>query len=85
MTASTPSSPTRVWRPSLVGIVLTLLGVALFMRLGFWQLDRADQKQALLDKHTAGQQTQVDITAGNANQLPRYQRAQVTGRYDPAH
>ena len=85
MTASDTTSTTRTWRPSLFGVVLTLIGAALFMRLGFWQLDRADQKQALLDQQVAGQQSQVEITPQNAGKLPRYQRAKVTGRYDPAH
>lgn len=84
---ATETSPTggRTFRPSLLGIGLTLLGLALFVRLGFWQLDRADQKQALLDQYASGQQTQVEITSQNARTLPRYQRVKVSGRYDPAH
>jgi surfeit locus 1 family protein len=69
----------------MLGIVLAVLGMALFLRLGFWQLDRADQKQALLDQYQIGQQSQVEITSSNADRLARYQRVRVTGRYDPAH
>jgi surfeit locus 1 family protein len=85
VTAPDASAPARTWRPSLLGIVLTVLGMALFTRLGFWQLDRADQKQALLDEFAQGQEQQVDITPQNAGHLPRYQRGRVTGHYDPAH
>lgn len=37
--------PRNAW----VGWVLALLAIALFARLGFWQLDRMHQKQAMLD------------------------------------
>lgn len=85
MTASETSPATRTWRPSLLGVVLTAIGLALFVRLGLWQLDRAEQKQALLDLHAAGQQQLIEITPLNAGRLPRYQRVRVTGRYDSDH
>lgn len=82
---STARSIRRRWRPSLFGVVLTALGMALFVRLGFWQLDRAEQKQQLLAQYAAGQRTQIAITSENADTLARYQRISITGRYDPAH
>ena len=69
----------------MFGVVLTALGVVLFSRLGLWQLDRAEQKQELLAQYEAGQRTQVAITSENADQLSRYQRVSIAGRYDPAH
>lgn len=69
----------------MLGAVLTVLGMALFIRLGFWQLDRAEQKEALLAQYAAGQQSQVEITPQTATALSRYQRVSVSGRYDPAH
>lgn len=69
----------------MFGASLTIFGLALFIWLGFWQLGRADQKQALIDQYAKGQQTLVDITPRNAADLQRYQRASVSGRYDPAH
>ncbi len=82
-TDTTPK--TRVWRPSMFGAALTLFGVAFFIWLGFWQLGRAEQKQALLDQYATAQKTQVEITPRNADSLPRYQRVTVSGRFDPAH
>lgn len=82
-TETTPK--TRVWRPSMFGAALTLFGVAFFIWLGFWQLGRADEKQALLDQYATAQQTQVEVTTQNAANLPRYQRARVSGRFDPTH
>jgi surfeit locus 1 family protein len=69
----------------LFSVVLTLVGMALFARLGFWQLDRAGQKQALLAQYETGQQTRLAITPENADSLSRYQRVSIAGRYDPAH
>lgn len=69
----------------MFGVVLTALGVALFSRLGLWQLDRAEQKQELLAHYEAGQRTQVAITSENAEKVSRYQRVSIAGRYDPAH
>jgi surfeit locus 1 family protein len=69
----------------MFGAALTVFGVTFFMWLAFWQLGRADQKQALLDQYATAQKTQVEISAQNAHRLPRYQRARVSGRFDPAH
>ena len=69
----------------MFSVVLTVAGMALFARLGFWQLDRAEQKEELLAQYEAGQRTQIAITSENADTLARYQRVSVAGRYDPAH
>ncbi|WP_116811263.1 SURF1 family protein [Steroidobacter cummioxidans] len=85
MSSTDTTLQTRVWRPSMFGAALTVLGVTFFIWLGFWQLGRADQKQALLDQYALGQQSQLEITPQNAASLARYQRARVAGRFDPAH
>jgi surfeit locus 1 family protein len=82
---STAPSIRRRWRPSLFSVVLTAVGMALFARLGFWQLDRAEQKQELLAEYEVGQRTQLVITSENADKLARYQRVSIAGRYDPGH
>lgn len=69
----------------MFSIVLTVLGMALFIRLGFWQLDRAEQKQALLAQYEVGQRSQVEITPQNADRLSRYQRVRVSGHFDASH
>ncbi len=65
--------------------LLALVVVLAFVRLGFWQLHRADEKQALLTAFAAGQQSLVDLRAANSGQLPRYQRVRVSGNFDSAH
>ncbi len=84
MTVSDSTAPTirQRWRFSAFGAALTLFGVAFFIWLGTWQLDRAEQKEALLAQYEVGQRTRVAITSANADQLSRYQRVSVTGRYD---
>lgn len=76
---------TRRFSPSVFATLLTIVGVGLFVRLGFWQLHRADEKQALLDQYAAGQHSTVDLTAAAVGTLPRYQQVRANGHYDPAH
>jgi surfeit locus 1 family protein len=61
------------------------MGIVLFVRLGMWQLDRADEKRSLIEQYEAGQRSQVELTTETADKLPHYQRVRVSGRYDPAH
>lgn len=72
--------PSRV-----LATVLVILVVALFTRLGFWQLHRADEKRQLQTLYETGQKTTVELTAENADKLSRYQRVQTRGHYDSAH
>jgi surfeit locus 1 family protein len=71
----------RRFAPSLVGTGLAIVGIAIFLQLGFWQLQRAEQKELLQSSYERGQETTVTLTAANANTLPRYQRVQAQGRY----
>lgn len=64
---------------------LTMAGIALFLRLGIWQLDRAGQKRALEAQFRAGTQSTVALHADAIDALPRYQHVRATGRYDVEH
>jgi surfeit locus 1 family protein len=75
----------RRFAPTLLGTLAALAGILLFARLGMWQLDRADQKRALQDQLAAGQETTVDLTSDRVDELDRYQRVRVRGRYDAEH
>lgn len=46
-----------VFRPSLIGTVLTLICIPLFIKFGFWQYNKAQQKQAI---QAAYNQAKVD-------------------------
>jgi surfeit locus 1 family protein len=75
----------RNFSPTLLAVALTLAAVALFVRLAFWQLSRAAEKDALQAKFVAGQSSVVELTAANAAGLTQYQRVTARGHYDSAH
>lgn len=62
-----------------------LAGVALGVRLGLWQVDRAAEKNALIAQFERGQATVVELSTANIATLPRYQRVHFSGRYDARH
>jgi surfeit locus 1 family protein len=65
--------------------VLALAVVLAFVRLGVWQLHRADEKRSLLAEYAAGQKSLVDFDRADLTRLPRYQRVQASGKFDSAH
>ena len=75
----------RNFAPTLFAVVLTIAAVLLFVRLAFWQLGRAAEKDALQAQYAAGQRSVVELTAANAATLTQYQRVSARGHYDSAH
>ncbi len=75
----------RNFAPTLFAVAITVVAVALFVRLAFWQLSRASEKEALQAQYAAGQRSVVELTAANIAGLTRYQRVSARGRYDSAH
>lgn len=75
----------RLRRPSWFALALTLVGVAVFVRLGFWQLHRADEKEALLRLFAAAAQAPVEDFAAVAGRVApeRYPHVRVPGRFVP--
>lgn len=66
--------------------ILSLILVAFFTSLGFWQLGRAQQKTALLNDY----QHRSEIAPHNANDLTtpndwRFYQAILTGKFDDEH
>ncbi len=58
-----------------------MLGVLLMLRLGFWQLDRAAEKTALLEAFGAGDTQPLSVKDSDAlADLPRYRRVRIGGR-----
>jgi cytochrome oxidase assembly protein ShyY1 len=68
-------------------VLLTLFGLAFFGTLGFWQLDRAAQKERLFAAFAdAASQAPVTLEAARRMQASaRYPLVSVRGRYDAAH
>ncbi|WP_347989255.1 SURF1 family protein [Methylomonas sp. AM2-LC] len=79
----------RELRLSLLGISVYIVLLVLLCSLGFWQLDRSEQKRQFLEKQ---QQAMADETVINLNQqsvidlaVSRYLKVQVHGHYDVGH
>ena len=70
-------------RPSWWALLLTVVGAALFVRLGVWQLHRADFKDALLRRYAASASaTAVPfVRVADAPPADAFPRVRVTGRY----
>ena len=75
------------FQPGLWPTVATLLLLILLVGLGFWQLERARQKQVLLDQYEGQGEAaiQIDGAALNSTEGLAYRPAQVTGQFDRRH
>jgi surfeit locus 1 family protein len=75
----------RNFAPTLFAAAITIAAVVVFVRLAFWQLGRAAEKDALQAQYAAGQRSVVELTAANAATLNQYQRITARGHYESAH
>ena len=74
----------RRWRrPSWFAIALTLTGIALFVRLGVWQLDRANQAQQLLAAFDAAPKAAFEDFADVRTAPPadRFPHVRLSGQF----
>jgi len=73
----------RSGRALAFALALTLIGIALFVRLGVWQLDRGNAAQALLAAFTAAPNAPLEPFAPIAAAPPagRYPHVAVRGRF----
>ena len=72
----------REFAPPAWGVALVAFGLAVFVSLGYWQLGRAHEKQALFDAFMQGSQDTVDATGLGFDELARYQHVRLRGAYD---
>ena len=70
-------------RPSWWALLLTVAGALLFIRLGVWQLQRADFKDSLLRRYAAAASAPLQNFAAVASRPSpdSFPRVQVRGRY----
>jgi len=74
----------RRWhKPSALAWALLAIGIAAFMKLGVWQLDRARQKEQLLAAFAtaANEAPQNFASVRDSADLQRYPHVRVTGHY----
>lgn len=77
------------FRPSLWPTLVTLVLLIILVRLGIWQLHRADYKRALLTQYQRMAtlppvSLNEMVVSGELDTLPRYRHVQVQGHYDGA-
>lgn len=72
----------RVFAPRPWAALLAAAALAAFVSLGYWQLGRAREKQALIDSFIAGNLTSVDATGIGFGEIARYQHVRLRGSYD---
>ena len=72
----------RAFAPPAWGVALAAAGLAVFVALGYWQLGRAGEKQALFDAFMQGSQDTVDAAGLGFDELARYQHVRLRGSYD---
>ena len=74
----------RVFAPRAWAVLLTAAALAAFVSLGWWQIGRGREKQALLDSFARGTQTSVELLQDvSVDELPRFQHVRALGHYDP--
>jgi surfeit locus 1 family protein len=72
----------RTFAPSLAAALPMLLGLALLLWLGAWQLDRAAESRAQLAAFARSDGAPLPLPPA-ARALPRYARVRLVGRYLP--
>jgi surfeit locus 1 family protein len=71
-------------RSTIIATIITVLAFASLVKLGLWQLERADEKQALFDDFDRAQQQQQWSPLTRSKQLPdRYQGVSIQGQFQP--
>ena len=77
------SSEKFEWQPNVSLLVLAILFFPLLILLGFWQLERADEKQRILDEFNANQQAPpVGLAELKRDENYQYRAAWVRGTLD---
>ncbi len=75
------------FRPSLIPTLVFILLLGLLVGLGVWQVERAEQKQLLIEARESGiERPALDINwQWDMSVEDRYRPAKVSGRFDSSH
>ena len=75
----------RVFAPSWLFTVLTVVLCVAFFYLGRWQWRRGELRQAEYDRFAAGAEQVIPLGSRGVDQIMRFQRVGVVGRLDADH
>src|SRR5690606_13810801 len=66
-----------------LGVLLTVLAIAILVKLGFWQLDRASQKETFFADYAArGEQTiALNQLSNPSSTVPRFAQVTLAGQF----
>jgi surfeit locus 1 family protein len=74
----------REFVPRPWAVVVTVAALAAFVSLGWWQIGRGRDKQAMIESFQRGTQSSVQLQGGvTVDELPRYQHIRAEGHYQP--
>jgi surfeit locus 1 family protein len=75
----------RVFAPRAWAVLVTAAALAAFVSLGWWQIGRGREKQALVESFARGTQSSVELAGDvTVDELPRFQHVRAIGHYDPS-
>jgi surfeit locus 1 family protein len=75
----------RVFAPSLAMTALIIVLCGTFLGLGRWQWQRGNARQAEWDKFARGTEKVLALDSLGLNEVPRFQRVSLIGRFDAEH
>jgi len=75
----------RVFAPTVGFTLAALVFAAVCLRLGVWQWQRGENRQAEWARYALGTAQVRDLGSGDVLQQPLYQRVRVSGALDGAH
>jgi len=73
----------KKFRPTLIGTLVTICCIPLFIKLGLWQYNKAEQKLALQSQYDASSSHQPEAIPEDLSnpEALRYKQVEVTGEY----
>jgi surfeit locus 1 family protein len=75
----------RVFAPSWIFTVLTIVLCVAFFKLGRWQWNKGELRQAEYDRFAAGAERVIPLGSRGVDQVPRFQKISLVGHLDPDH
>jgi surfeit locus 1 family protein len=74
----------REFAPRPWAVVATIAALTTFVSLGWWQIGRGREKQAMIESFQRGTQSSVELQGSvTVDELPRYQHVRAEGHYQP--
>ena len=75
------------FKPTLLGTVVTLLCIPLFIKLGFWQYNKAMLKQSIQDAFVRNESNSATLLINHLQtpELLQYKKVKVLGNYEPKY